>query len=274
MQALWFRGVVTLIRVKNITLRRNNKMILNDVSWSVKKGEHWSLLGLNGSGKTTLLNVINGYIWPTSGNVEVLGEKFGQTNLPELRKEIGWVSSSIQQRFHSYDTVLQIILSGKFASIGLYDSVEEEDIEKASQLMKLLNCEHLQHQKYEILSQGERQRVLIARALMSSPKLLILDEPCTGLDIIAREHLLQFINKIAIEPNGPTLIYVTHQVEEILPCFTHTLLMREGKVFASGKTNELLTEANLTSFYQRPVTVQYQQNRVWLALKEFEQNHS
>jgi len=257
-----------LISVENVTLRRNNKTILNHISWSVKKGEHWSILGLNGSGKTTLLNVINGYIWPTEGKVNVLGRTFGQTNLPQLRKEIGWVSSSIQQRFHNYDKVLNIVLSGKFASIGLYDQVELRDIEQAIQLMKLLNCEHLRHQEYDILSQGERQRVLIARALMASPKLLILDEPCTGLDLIAREHLLQFIKKIANEPNGPTLIYVTHHVEEILPCFTHTLFMREGEVFSSGKTEEQLTEATLSSFFNRPIAVQYQQNRTWIALKE------
>ena len=132
-----------LIQVNNVTLRRNNKTILKNVSWSVRKGEHWSILGLNGSGKTTLLNVINGYLWPSQGKVQVLGHTFGKTNLPELRKEIGWVSSSIQQQFRSYDTVLRIILSGKFASIGLYDQVEEEDIEQAIQLMKLLNCEPL-----------------------------------------------------------------------------------------------------------------------------------
>ena len=258
-----------LIQVNNVTLRRNNKTILKNVSWSVRKGEHWSILGLNGSGKTTLLNVINGYLWPSQGKVQVLGHTFGKTNLPELRKEIGWVSSSIQQQFRSYDTVLRIILSGKFASIGLYDQVEEEDIEQAIQLMKLLNCEPLRDCAYEFLSQGERQRVLIARALMSSPKLLILDEPCTGLDLIAREHLLQFIEKVANEPSGPTLIYVTHHVEEILPCFTHTLLMREGEVFAEGERDQVLTETALSTFYRQPVSIQHQQNRTWLALKDF-----
>lgn len=244
-------------------------MILNNVSWTVKKGEHWSILGLNGSGKTTLLNIINGYIWPSEGKVQVLGKTFGKTNLPELRKEIGWVSSSIQQQFRSFEPVLNIILSGKFASIGLYEQVEGKDIEHATRLMKLLNCEYLKDRKYELLSQGERQRVLIARALMSSPKLLILDEPCTGLDIIAREQLLQFIEKVANEPNGPTLIYVTHHVEEILPCFTHTLLIREGEVFAQGKKEEQLTETILSSFYKQPVSIQHQQNRIWLALKHF-----
>lgn len=260
---------IRLIEISHVTLRRKNKTILKDVSWSVKKKEHWSILGLNGSGKTTLLKVINGYIWPSEGKVQVLGKRFGKTNLPELRKQIGWVSSSIQQQFRSFETVLQIILSGKFASIGLYEQVEEADVEQAISLMKLLHCEDLKDSTYDVLSQGERQRVLIARALMASPALLILDEPCTGLDIIAREQLLQFIEKVANEPDGPTLIYVTHHVEEILPCFTHTLLMREGEVFAQGKTKELLTEEMLSSFFKQPISIQTGQNRTWLALKDF-----
>ena len=258
-----------MITVDNISLIRNKKTILHNVSWTVKKGEHWCLLGLNGSGKTTLLNIINGYIWPTVGTVNVLGNIFGQTNLPELRKEIGWVSSSLQQRFNDEDNVLEIVLSGKFASIGLYDHVMEEDLQKARELLKLLNCEELQYQKYGIVSQGERRRVLIARSLMSSPKLLILDEPCTRLDLLSREHLLQYIEKIAKDPDGPTLIYVTHHVEEILPCFTKTLFLRNGEVFANGESKKLLNEENLSSFFQRPISVQLQQGRTWLALKEY-----
>ncbi|WP_042347732.1 ABC transporter ATP-binding protein [Bacillus massiliigorillae] len=258
-----------MINVENVIFSRNNKDILKNVSWSVNKGEHWCLLGLNGSGKTTLLNVINGYIWPMKGKVEVLGNLFGQTNIPELRKEIGWVSSSIQQKFNETDTVLEVVLSGKFASIGLYEHVENNEIEHAKSILRMLNCEKLQFQNYGVISQGERQRVLIARALMSSPKLLILDEPCNGLDLIAREQLLKYIEKIAENPSGPTLIYVTHHVEEILPCFTHSLLMREGEVFSQGATQEQLTEANLSSFFQHPVAVQVQQNRTWIALKEY-----
>jgi iron complex transport system ATP-binding protein len=135
-----------MIKIKNVSVKRAEKEILKNVSWLVKKGEHWCLLGLNGSGKTTLLNIINGYIWPTKGQVEVLSRKFGETNLSELRKEIGWVSSSLQQRFQDDDTVLEMILSGKFASIGLYEQVEQKDMNQAIELMKLLNCEDLQNQ--------------------------------------------------------------------------------------------------------------------------------
>ena len=256
-----------MISVENLSVYRNKKPLLQKINWRINSGEHWCILGLNGSGKTTLLNVINGYMFPSEGKVEVLGEKFGETNLPELRKKIGWVSSSIQQQILENESVLRIVLSGKFASVGLYEAVEEEDLHLAAHYMKLLKCEHLQNESYGVLSQGERQRALIARALMAQPKLLILDEPCTGLDMIAREELLQFIEKLALEPDGPTLIFVTHHVEEILPCFSHTLLLRQGEVYNQGPTKELLTQSVLTSFFDCPLTVQTEQNRTWIALK-------
>ncbi|MGM9928504.1 MAG: ABC transporter ATP-binding protein [Bacillus sp. (in: firmicutes)] len=256
-----------MISVEHVSVQRNNKQILHDVSWNVQKGEHWCLLGLNGSGKTTLLNVLNGYLWPMKGKVEVLGQKFGQTNLGELRKDIGWVSSAFQQQFNDHDYVLEVVLSGKYASVGLYEHVEQADIERALQLLMFMDCEHLKGQDYGVISQGERQRVLIARALMSKPKLLILDEPCTGLDILVREHLLKYIERLATESDGPTIIYVTHHVEEIMPCFSHTLLMRNGEVFASGETKILLNESTLSGFFQHPLSVQMEQNRFWLALK-------
>lgn len=256
-----------LILIENLSIFRNEKPLIKNINWSIKPGEHWCILGLNGSGKTSLLNVINGYLFPSEGRVEVLGKSFGETNLPELRKEIGWVSSSIQQQFHDDERVIRIILSGKFASIGLYEAVEEEDLQLANYYMKLLKCEQLQHEKYGVLSQGERQRVLIARALMAQPKLLILDEPCTGLDLIAREELLQFIEQLALDQSGPTLIFVTHHVEEVLPCFSHTLLMKEGKVYAQGMTKDILKENALSAFFDRSITVRAEKNRIWISLK-------
>lgn len=257
-----------MISIQDVCVRRNNKEILKNVDWEIKRGEHWSILGLNGSGKTTLLNIINGYLFPTTGKVEVLGEVFGKTYIPDLRKSIGLVSQSLQQQIRDFENVLSIVLSGKFASIGLYEAVEQKDVELAKHYLELLNCIHLQDAQYGILSQGERQRVLIARALMATPKILILDEPCNGLDIITREELLHFIDKLSKEPNCPTLIYVTHHVEEVLPCFTHTLLLKNGQVFAQGLSSNLLTESNLSAFYDRPVSVQVEQNRTWIALKD------
>ncbi|MFL1675810.1 ABC transporter ATP-binding protein [Paenibacillus dendritiformis] len=244
-----------VIDVRDVTWKRDNKTILDRVSWEVKPGEHWCLLGLNGSGKTTLLNMINGYIWPTSGSVSVLGKRFGTFDLRELRKHIGWVSTSLQQKLYGHETVQKIVLSGKFASIGLYDDIEEADEEKALSLIRLLGCERLLDRTYDTLSQGERQRVLIGRALMASPKLLILDEPCTGLDIFARDQLLHMIQSIAREPDAPTLIYVTHHVEEIMPCFNKALLIKQGTVFSSGNTADQLTSVHLSEFFHARIEV-------------------
>ncbi|MHA6483752.1 ABC transporter ATP-binding protein [Paenibacillus sp. strain BS8-2] len=256
-----------VIDIHNISWERGEETIIKGLDWRVQKGEHWCLLGLNGSGKTTLLNMINGYIWPTSGNVSVLGHKFGEYDLRELRKRIGWVSTSLQQKLYGSDTALKIVLSGVNSTIGVYDELDERDMDRAQELMRSLGCEKLIDRTYQTLSQGERQRVLIARALMNKPELLILDEPCTGLDIFAREQLLNMIANIAKEDNPPTLIYVTHHVEEILPCFEHSLLIKQGSVFASDRTEKLMTSEQMTTFLDVPVQIELSNGRYWLSVQ-------
>lgn len=262
-----------MIQLNNVSVIKNKKNILKNVCWHVEKGEHWSILGLNGSGKTTLLNVLNGYLHPTTGQVKVFQQLFGKTYLPDLRKRIGLVSASLQQQIQPFESVLSIVLSGKFASIGLWESVEKSDIQLAEHYMELLQCNHLQDEEYGTLSQGERQKVLIARALMAQPELLIFDEPCNGLDIIMREHLLDLINDLSMQKDCPTMIYVTHHVEEVLPCFSHTLLLKNGEVFDQGLSEFLFTEDILSTFYDRPISIQKEQDRTWLALKEIVQHN-
>ncbi len=244
-----------IIDIQHVNWQRETGTIINDISWQVQPGEHWCLLGLNGSGKTTLLNMINGYIWPTTGQVAVLGEKYGAVDLREHRKKIGWVSTSLQQRLHGRDTAESIVLSGKFASIGVYNQIGEQEREQALLLMRQLDAEHLTGRTYDTLSQGERQRILIARALMAEPELLILDEPCTGLDIFARDQLLHRVQHIATGAQAPTLIYVTHHIEEIMPCFNKTLLLRGGEVFAAGDTTDMLASERLSEFFSTAVDV-------------------
>lgn len=257
-----------VIDIKGVSWDRGDQTILRDIDWTVRQGEHWCLLGLNGSGKTTLLNMINGYIWPTRGQMSVLGHPFGEYDLRELRKNIGWVSTSLQQKLYGSETSLKIVLSGKFATIGLYDSTSEEDVEQAEKLMTSLGCAALMNRTYDTLSQGEKQRVLIARALMSSPKLLILDEPCTGLDVFAREQLLYMISSIAVQEDAPTIVYVTHHVEEILPCFTKTMLIKDGAVFAARSTNDVLTSATMSDFFGVSVHIEPSDGRNWMTVKE------
>ncbi|EAE5858338.1 ABC transporter ATP-binding protein [Listeria monocytogenes] len=238
---------------ENVYLKRDNKTILSDINWVVNEKENWAILGLNGSGKTTLLQLLNGYLWPSSGRLQVLGHIFGQTSLPELRKSIGWVSNALDHQLKDYELSEQIVLSGKFASIGIYAKVTADEIALAKKW--LIDCGGISliGKPYKILSQGERQIVLIARALMASPKLLILDEPCNGLDLFAKERLLERIKKIAELPESPTMLFVTHHTEEILPCFDNIILLRDGEITHHGKTENLLTEEFLQDFYQKPV---------------------
>ncbi|WP_207767775.1 ABC transporter ATP-binding protein [Heyndrickxia camelliae] len=257
-----------IIDMKNVSWQRGDQWILNNISWQVKEKEHCCLLGLNGSGKTTLLNMINGYIWPTKGEIQVLGNTFGQVNLRELRKSIGWVSSSLQQQLREDENIQDIVVSGKFASIGIYDKISAEDYERANEILNMLGCEYLSEKSYRTLSQGEKQRILIARALMANPKLLILDEPCTGLDILAREHLLQMISSLTENPEAPTIIYVTHHVEEILPCFQKVLLLRKGEIYKEGLTGQMLTSDTMSEFFQAPIHVEIKKERAWLSLNE------
>lgn len=256
-----------IIDVKNVSLIRDTKYILKEVNWSVKKGQHWAILGLNGSGKTTLLNMINGYLFPSKGELKVLGKIFGKYDLRELRKSIGWVSTALQERLYGNESATDIVISGKYASIGLLKPPSKEDKEIAIDLLEDISSGHLADRSYKTLSQGEKQRVLIARSLMSSPKLLILDEPCTGLDIFAKDQLLADIESLANNSDSPTLIYVTHQIEEILPIFNHTLLMRRGEVYSSGLTSDIITEENLSSFFESPVKCHKDNGRYLLKIR-------
>lgn len=239
-------------------------MILKDINWRVKRGENWVILGLNGSGKTTLLNMVTGYLWPSQGEIWVLGKKYGTVDLREHRKKIGWVSSSFQEKMHTQDRAENIVVSGKFASIGLYEEPSKEDIEYAAYLMEILGCIHVRDRTYLTCSQGEKQKLLIARALMSRPELLILDEPCNGLDFISREQLLENINDLADEEHAPTMIYVTHHIEEITAAFPKTLLIRDGEIFSAGDTSAVLSEETMSEFFNMPLELTWNRQRAWL----------
>lgn len=255
-----------VVQLENVSLRREGKWILQDLNWQIEKGENWVLFGLNGAGKTAILNLLNAYYFPTKGKITILGMEFGKTYLGErLRRQIGFVSSSLQEKFHPGDNAFEVVLSGAFASIGLYETPTDELREKAITLLENLGCIEYANRNYETLSQGEKQRVLIARALMAEPLLLILDEPTNGLDFIAREQLLDTIESISKNPDAPTMIYVTHHVEEILPVFNKTLLLKAGQVFASGDTSEMISSEQLSPFFALPVNVFWENKRPLLS---------
>ncbi|MFF2447501.1 ABC transporter ATP-binding protein [Neobacillus sp. NPDC058068] len=259
-----------VVQLENVSLSRDGKWILKDINWQIKAGENWVLFGLNGSGKTAILNLLNAYYFPTTGKIAVLEMEFGKTYLGEkLRKQIGFVSTSLQEKFYPSDSAFEVVLSGAFASIGLYETPSDEMRKKAITYLENLGCIEYANRNYVTLSQGEKQRVLIARALMSDPSLLILDEPTNGLDFIAREQLLESIDRMAKSPGAPTLIYVTHHVEEILPVFNKTLLLKQGQIFALGNTQELISSEPLSTFFELPVRVLWENNRPLLSKLQF-----
>ncbi len=227
-------------------MERGDTVILDGVSWRIRQGEHWAILGANGSGKTSLLSALTAYLPPTDGVIEVLGKRYGESDWRELRKRIGLVSSSIRQLMADDEPALETVISGKYAMIDYWGAVLPTDRRQAIEILKKIECAHLAKRPWGVLSQGERQRLLIGRALMAEPSLLVLDEPCAGLDPAAREHFLQFIQSLGRRRHAPTLVLVTHHVEEIVPVISHVLVLKAGKVLASGEKETVLTSATLT----------------------------
>lgn len=244
-----------VVELSNVTFCRKKRTILSEVSWRIEAGQHWALLGANGSGKTTLLKILTGYEWPTFGTVKVLGERFGKCDVPKLRRLIGWVSSAMTCRLPVQDEAVEVVASGLDASIGLYRPISQDERDKAFRVLRQLKAEAIAEQAYGTLSQGEMQKVLIARALVCEPKLLILDEPCIGLDPAARQHFLHDLAALAREKAAPTMILVTHHVEEIDPWVGQVLLLKEGKVLASGPPDEMITNARMTELLEYPCSV-------------------
>lgn len=256
-----------ILNVRHLRIERGDTVILDDVSWRVDRGQHWVILGANGSGKTSLLSAVTAYLSPTDGTIEVLGHRYGEADWRELRKRIGLVSSSVRQLMAEHEPALETVVSGKYAMIEYWGSPVEAgepsvtDRKRATQILKSVDCSHLAARPWRVLSQGERQRVLIGRALMANPPLLILDEPCAGLDPVAREHFLQFLEKLGRRTGAPTLILVTHHVEEITPAFSHVLLLKGGRVLAQGGKSDVLTSELLTRAFEVPVRLQSQNGR-------------
>jgi len=236
---------MTIFDLSHISLTRKGARILDDVSLTVRAGEHWALLGPNGCGKTTLLNILTGYLWPMEGTVTVLGDRYGTVDIREKRRHIGLVSSALFERVPSGETFTDVVLSGRYASLGLYEEIHANDLDRAREIVTFLSCGHIADRPYGVLSFGERQRSLIGRALMADPSLLILDEPCEGLDISAREMLLRTLDSLA-ESGDMSLLMVTHRVEEIPPAVTHAAIMKGGCMVASGKKPDTITSENIS----------------------------
>ena len=236
----------TVVSFSDVSLVLDGKRVLSHVDWDVRRGENWVVIGPNGAGKTSLLSIINGYRWPSSGEVSVLGRRFGDSDLRELRTETGLVSSYLDWMIGGDEKVVDLVVSGKFGSTRVWRKVRAADVARAKSLLGAMGCAEQFGKTLSELSQGERQKVAIARALMAKPRLLILDEPCEGLDIASRESFLDGLEPLLSRRDGPSFIEVTHRTEDVPPGFTHALLLREGRVVGSGKIPTTLTSKKLT----------------------------
>jgi iron complex transport system ATP-binding protein len=236
------------IKDANVYLSRN--LVLKNINWQVKEGEHCFILGANGAGKTTLVKTLMGYTWPVFGaQVNVLGYRYGTVNLSEVRKQIAWVSPFMQRWTSSEWTALQMVISGIDGTLGLFRDPTEQEIEKAMAVMKKLDCDKLAEHNLDAMSSGEQVKILICRALMHEPRLMILDEACVHLDLKSREFLLDTIDKLAKKEDSPTILFITQRIEDILPSFEMGMILNNGCIQVEGKREDILTEENLFQAY-------------------------
>ena len=254
-----------VLDLKDITVRRGGKAILDAVDWQVNEGERWVVLGRNGAGKTTLLQIASARMHPTSGTAEVLGERLGRVDVFELRPRIGLASAALAERIPADETVRDVVLTAAYGVTGRWrETYEDFDTERADDLLRAFGVDHLADRLFGTLSEGERKRTQIARSLMTDPEVLLLDEPAAGLDLGGREELVGALSELAGDPASPVLVLVTHHVEEIPPGFTHLMLLRDGKVHRAGPIGEVLTAENLSEAFGLNLLVAHGGGR-WMA---------
>ena len=246
-----------VLNLANVSVVRGGKTILGPISWSVSEGERWVILGPNGAGKTTLFALASAQIHPTSGSVEILGERMGAVDVFELRPRIGIVGTYISTALPDEEMVIDVVLTGAYAILGRWqEAYELWDESRAVALLTTMGVRELAERKYFTLSDGEKKRVLIARSLMANPELVLLDEPAAGLDLGGREDLLKRFDALSDDPYAPVTLIITHHIEEIPKSTTHVLLLKNGGIVASGPISQVLTEVNLSAAYDQDFVLQ------------------
>jgi len=248
-----------VVRLDDVSVRRGDATLLRDVSWTVRSDERWVVLGANGAGKTTLLQAAGGTLRPDAGRVELLGESLDPVDgdgadLDDLLPRVGFASASLADRLPADERVLDVVLTASYATVRRgaerYDDIDED---RARTLLAQLGCRALVERRFGTLSEGERKRVQLARALMTDPEVLLLDEPAAGLDLGGREALLRTLSRLAADPDGPALVLVSHHVEEVPAGFTHVLMVRAGEVVAAGPIADVMRSANLSACFGLPL---------------------
>lgn len=247
-----------LVELRGVSLRRGRTPILAGINWTIREGENWLLFGPNGCGKTMLLKIVTGYEWVSGGTVTLFGDRFGAgANIPRLRREIGWVSSALGQAMHAELTALEAAATGFDAAMRAFRDFTAEELEAAGAALDRFGIGHLAEREYGKASQGEKQRILVARALVHQPRLLILDEACAGMDPGARAAFLDDLSAFMAKPDAPAVVFVTHHIEEIGPFLSRALVLEGGRSKACGPIAEVITSAALSELFGRPFTVRH-----------------
>jgi len=256
---------VHVIAMADVGVRRGPSWLLEHLDWTVDETDRWVVIGPNGAGKTTALTIASTRMFPTTGEVRVLGEQMGQVDLSELRPRVGFASSALLRDIPMHETAIDLVMTGAYAITGRWqEEYDPEDADRARWLLQAWGASGYADRPFASLSEGERKRVMIARALMSDPELLLLDEPGAGLDLAGREELVGMLASFAQDPQSPTLILVTHHLEEIPPGITHALLLGQGRSVAAGPIHSTLTSENITRCFGMDITVTAIDDR-WMA---------
>lgn len=251
-----------LVDFRNVSLRRGGRTLVGPLDWAVELDERWVVIGPNGAGKTSLLRIAAAAEHPSSGIAFVLGERLGRVDVAELRPRIGLSSSALAQRIPDDEVVRDLVVSAGYAVLGRWrERYDDVDCCRATDMLESLGAEHLADRSYGTLSEGERKRVLIARALMTDPELLLLDEPAAGLDLGGREELVARLADLAADPDAPALVLVTHHVEEVPPGFSHCMLLSEAEVVAAGLLSDVLTAENLSAAFGQSIALEVADGR-------------
>jgi iron complex transport system ATP-binding protein len=246
-------------------VRRGAKVLLDRINWTVEEDERWAILGPNGAGKTTLLQIAAANLHPTSGQAYVFGERLGAVDVFELRPRIGLASAALAQRIPNHELVTDVVVSAGYSVLGRWrEAYGRLDVRRAGKLLERVGMTDMGERTYGTLSEGERKRVQIARALMTDPELLLLDEPAAGMDLGGREDLIRRLTRFAADPDAPASVLVTHHVEELPPGISHVLLLREGAVVAAGLARNVLTDELLSRTFGLPLTIERRDGR-WYA---------
>ncbi len=258
------RGEGPLVSLSKVRVVRDERPLIDEVDWVLRAGKRWVILGPNGSGKTTMLRVAGGRLWPSAGTVEILGRRLGTVDLRELRGRVSFVSGAVARELRPTQRVREVVASGKFGALETWwHTYEDDDWARADRLLADTEVGGLGDREFGVISEGERQHVLLARALMGRPELLLLDEPAAGLDMGARERLLAVLGALARDDSAAPLAMVTHHTEEIPPGITHAVLLSGGRVLSSGPVDEVLTSESVSECFSVPVVVGRDGDRWW-----------